>query len=112
MPNQKAHTPEELKKGILTATDTELPDISLAAALDPNVSLVEIEENPDPGDEDPSRDIPAAEVAMTFDGSANGDSADLKPFLERRMQEIADRLAAEEKERKAAQEPPGPDPAA
>lgn len=83
--------PHKLKEDILRKSGSEVPkDIPIEDALSTTVKTERVEH--DPGDDDPSRDIGSAEVAMTFYGKLNGGSADLGPYLEKNIKRIASEM--------------------
>jgi hypothetical protein len=85
--------PEELKQKILEDAGFKVPDIPIEDALDPKKQMPSAAPVPDlPEDADPSREIPSAELPMTFDGSSNGGSANLDPYIEKRLGEIKKRM--------------------
>jgi hypothetical protein len=79
---------------ILRETGTTIStSMTAEEALRPPAESPDDRPPPDPGDEDPSRDIPSAEMAMSFSGHVNHGSVDLEAHLERRFAEIAKRRA-------------------
>lgn len=92
MSSDKAEDPRSLKEGILEKSGSRIADISVASILNPQETEVDDEEKAFPDGEDPSRDIPSAEVGMTFDGQSNSGSANLNPFIKRRLAQIARRM--------------------
>lgn len=87
-PKEKPADPGEIKAEILKASGTEVAAIPLEKALDPASSASEENEKPEAGDDDPSRVIPSAEQGMTFNGRSNHGSANLTPFIKKRLAEI------------------------
>jgi hypothetical protein len=95
-----------IRDEILRETGTEISTtITAEEILRPALDSAEDEPPVDPGDADPSRVIPSAEVAMTFSGSVNHDSVDLKAFTKRRFAEIAKRQADAAEEATEKSEP-------
>jgi hypothetical protein len=88
-PNEKPADPSEIKEKILSKSGTEVADIPLEDALVPGAAALGDDEEPEAGDDDPSRVIQSAEQGMTFNGRSNGGSANLTPFIKKRLGEIA-----------------------
>ena len=95
-----------IREEILSETGAEVSNtISVQAALNPTPSSPNNKAPADPGDEDPCRKMPSAEIAMTFNGRSNHGSADLAPFTKKRFVEIAKRQLEARKKAEEAQSP-------
>ena len=93
-PKEKTADPGEIKAQILRTGGTEVADIPLDEALDPSAPAHgEDDDKPEAGDDDPSRIIQSAEQGMTFNGRSNGGSANLTPFIKKRLKEIAKNMS-------------------
>ena len=79
-------SPESIKQEILEKSGTRIPTcLTLEEALQAPQAV--IDEDFEPGDDDPNRVIESAEIGMTFSGS--GELA-LTPHMRKRLDEIAE----------------------